>query len=275
MKYLKSYRVQFMVFTISWILLFLSSMVLWTVDASEPQFAPFQRDDDTPRTHINLQGWNVQIVDLTYYDPHTVIEFLNVLERQLKHVNSVLPAEVIPKLQGSTPIWVSDRFCGGSAATFWYTSNDPTTGYIEFKCIEKGLKQMGQSKSRTRNSKNQNAVYHLALHEIAHAWQHKFVPDGFENECVKYLFARAKSTFIDDHTAYWETDEIEFFAEFSIMLYAKHYVAPYALTNTLSSDDGTTQFAWSLERIWTGFQDDRYPAWTEDSPCDVTVENER
>ena len=99
----------------------------------------------------------------------------------------------------------------------------------------------------------------MVLHEMAHAYHHQFLPDGFDNADVKAAYLRAKRAGLydkvqringRDEKAYAMQDPMEFFAENSEALFGTNDFYPFVRSELNRHDPETGEMlraAWGVE----------------------------
>lgn len=78
----------------------------------------------------------------------------------------------------------------------------------------------------------------IVLHELAHAWQDLFLPNGLKNNKVKAQFEWSKECLHAQTSSYWKTSAVEFFAEMTCSYFFRSKQAPY--TDMLMSEKNKT-----------------------------------
>ncbi len=106
-----------------------------------------------------------------------------------------------------------------------------------------------------------NRMPNFALHELAHAYHDRFLPDGFGNEAVQVAYARAKSKGIYDNVArhygngrpntfekaYAMTNPQEYFAETTEAFFSRNDFFPFDQKELAEHD---AEMFKTLEQLW-------------------------
>ena len=109
--------------------------------------------------------------------------------------------------------------------------------------------------------KEMNRMPNFALHELAHAYHDRVLPDGFENEEIKDAFERAKASKKYDKVERWfgngkpnaferayaMTNPQEYFAEASEAFFGRNDYFPFTAAELKTHDP---QLFALLERLW-------------------------
>lgn len=183
-----------------------------------------------------VAGWRVEISSkLIKESPQELATALTLLEGQLKEVARVVPEPALSKLK-TVKLFFSPPFPGSPQGAAYHPSaewlkdnkRDPRmAGAIEFTNIPIFEKE-------TRRMPN------FALHELAHAYHHQFLPKGFENEALKRAYADAKESGDYDSVerqdsegkrtkdkAYAMSNQMEYFAELSEAFFSRNDFFPF------------------------------------------------
>ncbi|GAB5356518.1 hypothetical protein AAMO2058_000296500 [Amorphochlora amoebiformis] len=156
------------------------------------------------------------------------------LEKDLKAVNAHLPPHALAKLQESTSFWINATLQTGE-------SNNPTPAKgMCFHPSEDWLRGQRMNPDKAGGVEIYAADDYLSdrglwgeggvlMHELAHAFHHKFLTNGFENKIVLEAYSAAISKGLYDKVkvhgpqgenglikAYAATNQMEYFAENSV-----------------------------------------------------------
>jgi hypothetical protein len=164
-----------------------------------------------------IEGWMVLVSERFLKDsPELSERTLSLLRVQLYQIVRTVPSDAVKKLQ-RVRIWVEE--------------NEPNTACMTYHPAPEWLKEHGVNPSKARCVELANARNFLAwtleqpwmvLHELAHAYHHQFLPNGFENSDLQAAYDRAiklklyQSVLRMDgrqQRAYAATNAKEYFAE--------------------------------------------------------------
>jgi hypothetical protein len=174
-----------------------------------------------------IEGWTVR-VEKSLADHPRRAEALGMLQLKLRQIRRVLPRRALPKLRQVT-IWLSRDVAPGAAyhpSAEWLKANGRVVemaGSIELMNIDDFIDW----------SKGQPW---MVLHELAHAWHHRFLPGGYNHPLILGAYQRAKSggkyrrvRYYDGtrREAYALTDPMEFFAESTEAYFGRNDFQPF------------------------------------------------
>lgn len=211
----------------------------------------------------NIQGFWTQIrlpqeMDLEMSEDYT--ELLDLLNRQLKRAKGVLPETAFAKLQTKVYIFVKDDCTEGGDVYYWRGSG-AEVGWIILHCFE-FLQNILDDAYSGGESVHGNRVWGAPgtlVHELAHGWHDLFVDDGFDNRMIEEFYDHAVdclgNTQPDGDPYYWESNEREFFADFTIMYYLSHWDPPGRVWNMQQ------KYRRLVIRLWN---EDEYPDWDDE-----------
>jgi len=136
-----------------------------------------------------FEGWTVYVKrDFLKRQPALADRALTLLRLQLFQIARIVPAGAVKKLR-TIRIWVEEK--------------DPSTPCMAYHPGADWLREHGTNPAMAGGIELANARNFLdwtleqpwmVLHEMAHAYHHKFLTDGFENVQVKAAYERALKT---------------------------------------------------------------------------------
>lgn len=188
---------------------------------------------------LQIQGFWVQVrlpqgMDVNKSEHYT--ETINLLNRQLERVKGVLPKPAIAKLQSGVFIYIVDNCTHGGYVNYYRFDDVPDQGWIGLHCFQY-LRNILADAYHGGETVHGSPVWGnsgLILHEMAHAWHDLIVDDGWENRMIKEFYQHARHCIGNTNKNdpyYWETDEAEFFADFTVMYYLSHWDSPGEVWN--------------------------------------------
>jgi len=201
--------------------------LLHVVDEQAPR--PF---DPTDAYEMNtIEGWVVRVNKrMIAEQPELARKSLELLKFQLYQITRVVPAPALEKIR-TVPIWVEQDDALVICMCYhpdrdWVVSHglNPEKAH----CVE-----IGNARRFLEWEKTQPW---MVLHELAHAYHHLFLPDGFENTDVQAAFDSAKEQKLYDHVlrengrtekAYAMTNAMEYFAECSEAFFGTNDFYPF------------------------------------------------
>ena len=146
-----------------------------------------------------MEGWTVVVNERLFAEEKAATEkALEILRGQLKEIVRVAPAPAVVKLREVT-LWFSPEYSGVKPkaeyhpGARWLRENgrDPAmVKGIEFTDIR-------NFEAEARRMPN------FTLHELAHAYHDRVLPDGFDNADIKAAYERAKARKTYDKVERW------------------------------------------------------------------------
>ncbi len=205
----------------------------------------------------DISGWQVHVAKkLLETEAEDTAKALLGLEKMLDEIVRDVPAAAVAELK-KVPLYFSPTYHEGrSGAEFhpgaaWLLDNgrDPVMAQgVEFS----GVHDFEAEMRRMPN---------FALHELAHAFHFRFLPDGFNNAEIKATFRRAKRsglydrverTFGNDQpntfeSAYAMTTAMEYFAETTEAYFSRNDFFPFTRAELWEHDPEMHAL---LEKLW-------------------------
>lgn len=215
--------------------------------ADDPAFAPTKSyaihkiEDWTVLVHPNLTKEHRKLLDAA----------LEHLGHQLYTVKRLLPAPAVKKLQ-TVKIWVEDFH--------------PLHPCMCYHVSPAWLKGKGCNPEKARGVEIANPKNFLSwtkqqpfmvLHELAHAYHHQFLPDGYENADLRQAHVRMKESKKYDEVLhingsrvkhYSLTNPMEYFAEATEAYFGTNDFFPFVRAELREFDPEMYRL---VERLWT------------------------
>jgi len=201
---------------------------------------------------ITHDGWRwIVRSELTESQPELWAQVRSELEHQLYEIERRVPPTVVDRMK-QVPIWIELDHPRHPALAYhpsqqWLTSNNMLPQ--KARCVE-----ISNAKNFVNWSLQQPFC---VLHEMAHAWHHQVLPEGFGNRDVLVCFERAKSTGLYDtvlrsngriEKAYASNNQQEYFAEASEAFFGVNDFYPF-LNAELKQHD--PEMHTLLQQLWT------------------------
>ncbi len=220
-------------------------------------FCSESKTEQIEREIRNISGWQVHIAKkLLETEPEDTAKALNGLKKMLDEIVRDVPAAAVTEMK-KVPLYFSPSYKDGqSRAEFhpgarWLRDNgrDPAMAQgVEFS----GVHDFEAEMQRMPN---------FALHELAHAYHFRSLPDGFDNEEIKAVYRRAKEsgrynrverTFGNGkpgavERAYAITNAMEYFAETTEAYFSRNDFFPFTREELLRHDPEMHAL---LEKLW-------------------------
>jgi len=214
-----------------------------------------EQAENTSQTH-NLSGWTVHVSrELMKQDPSGTARALDLLDAQLEEIIRVVPAPAVTELQ-KVPLWFSPEY-------------PQTPPRAEYHPSSKWLQEHGRNPAMARCVEFTNVrifdretrrMPNFALHELAHAYHDRHLPEGNSNPQVKAAYERAKESGKYDRVerkdaegrkrmdrAYALTNPQEYFAETTEAFFSTNDFFPYTREELKQLDPQMYQL---LTKLW-------------------------
>ena len=204
-----------------------------------------------------IRGWDVHVHrDLVASDARATARAIELLDAQLGEIERVVPKDAVEQLRG-VPLYMSPEYPGVRPRAEYH----PDAGWLRRHGRDPSMARaveftnIGIFEAETRRMPN------FVLHELAHAYHHRFLPDGFDNADVIAAFARATAGGSYDRVERWfgdgrpnsfekayaMTTRQEYFAETSEAFFSRNDFFPF--TRDELRDHDPVMFA-LLARLW-------------------------
>lgn len=226
-----------------------------------------------PRRVVECQGWRLHIsTALLENEPERLEEALKLLEEQLQEIVRVVPEAAVTELR-KVPFWISPEYPGTPPGAEYHPDALWLKNHSRDPAMEKGIELTNVRifAEETRRMPN------FALHELAHAYHDRVMPEGFANRSVRNAYERAKASgkydsveqrFGDGRSAnakaYAMTTPQEYFAECSEAFFSTNDFFPFTLEQLRKHDPEVTELLaewWGKETRQTNASVDLIKDW--------------
>ena len=205
---------------------------------------------------MELQGWKVRIreeLDREHAKP--LSKALELLEKQLAEITRVVPGPALEKLRSVT-LWLSPTYPGEQARAEYHPGAGWLVEHHRDPKMERGVEftNILIFEEETRRMPN------FALHELAHAYHHQFLAQGFSNPEVEKAYSNAKKQgdyerveqrFADGSSkitkAYGMNNPAEYFAESSEAFFSTNDFYPFTRDELKRHDPEMEKL---LRKLW-------------------------
>ena len=207
-----------------------------------------------------VTGWIVHVhPQLMASKPEQTEKALELLQKQLEEIERVIPAGPLSELK-KVPLWFSPEYPKTPPSAEYHPGSEWLREHGRDPEMVRGVEftNIDIFESETRRMPN------FALHELAHAYHHRVLQGGFENEVIKQAFQRARSSGDYDNVerqdaegrrtlgkAYAMTNPQEFFAESTEAFFSRNDFFPYDNEELKQHDPRTYDVLialWNVER---------------------------
>lgn len=155
-------------------------------DAGEPDAEAIATPDPIEMYDVReVRGWEVYVNQRLLDEPELAEDVLDLLDHRLAGVVRLLPKQAVGKLQ-TVKIWVELEHPTHPLIHYhpnrrWLMDN----GFLAEKVRSV---EIGSAQAFLRSHRQQPAVM---IHELAHAWHHQFLPDGYANAEIRAAYEQA------------------------------------------------------------------------------------
>ncbi|MDF1814185.1 MAG: hypothetical protein P1V20_18415 [Verrucomicrobiales bacterium] len=206
-------------------------------------------------TAIRKKGWHVHLnKSLLIDNRERTSRMLELLDIQLQRVVEAVPDKALGQLR-EIPIWINPPYPGDR-------------GRAEFHPNRNWLEQNGRNPEMARAVEITNVdiflfehrrMPYLLLHELAHGYHFRNLPEGYSNPQIKAAFERAKMSGLYDEVdrfdgnrirkdkAYAITNPMEYFAESTEAYFGKNDFFPFNQKELREHDPSMFNL---LGRLW-------------------------
>jgi hypothetical protein len=210
------------------------------------------------RDERRIAGWRVLVArDLLAAAPEATAEALRLLEIQLDEIARVVPAWAVAELR-QVPLYFSSVYAG----TVQRAEYHPDAGWLRRHGRDPAMARGVEFTNIPTFAAETRRMPNFALHELAHAFHDRVLPDGFANAAVRAAHERARAgggydrverrdaagrTSID--RAYALETPQEFFAESSEAFFSRNDFFPYDRAELERHDPATVRLLADLWRV--------------------------
>lgn len=204
-----------------------------------------------------IEGWRVLIDERLFHENRAATEkALDLLRVQLREITEKLPPAAVTNLRQIT-LWFSPEYPNTKPKAEYHPAAQWLREHNRNPAMAKGVEftNIDQFEAETRRMPN------FTLHELAHAFHHQFLTNGFENAAIKTVFDRAKASGAYDKVERWNgavllptkerayalTNPMEYFAETTEAFFSRNDFFPFTREELKSHDLEMYQL---LARLW-------------------------
>ena len=146
-----------------------------------------------------IGGWTIHINSaLLENEKAPTDRALELLQKQLQEIARVLPSKAVTRLR-EVQLWFSPEYPGLKPKAEYHPGADWLREHGRDPAMVKGV----EFTDIHEFEREMNRMPNFALHELAHAYHDRVLPDGFENEEIKATFEKAKASRKYDRVERW------------------------------------------------------------------------
>ena len=190
---------------------------------------------------IEIEGWTVQVSEqLLQQEKEATERALELLTKQLQEINQVVPAAAVAELH-KVPLWISPEYPNVMPSAEYH----PGAGWLRENNRDPAMEKAVEFTNVRIFEQETLRMPNFALHELAHAYHDRVLPDGFGNKAIKAAYKRAKADGLYDNVeqrfgdgrsakvrAYAITNPQEYFAECSEAFFSTNDFFPSPAINS-------------------------------------------
>ncbi len=244
-----------------------SIVVTWLVlFASLSTYSVAQSPPVSGRSSMENEGWTVHVSEqLLEQDNEATERALELLTKQLQEINRVVPAPAVAELH-KVPLWISPEYPNVKPSAEYHPGAGWPRDNNRDPAMEKGVEFTNVRIFEKETARMPN----FALHELAHAYHDRVLPDGFDNRAIKDAYKQAKADGLYDNVeqrfgdgrsakvrAYAMTNPQEYFAECSEAFFSTNDFYPFTRDQLAEYDPGMCEV---LKEVWGETAESETPA---------------
>jgi len=210
------------------------------LDSTLPQEAPVKAPGGVPAPSYErreVEGWTVHIRrELLDEEASLTERALDLLRQQLAEIVRVVPAAAVKDLR-QVPLYFSPGYPGRKPTAEFH----PDAGWLRANGRDPAMAEAIEFSNVRHFEAEMDRMPNFTLHELAHAYHHRVLPQGFANPEVKAAYERARASgryerverrFGNGRTntferAYAMNDATEYFAEASEAFFSRNDYFPF------------------------------------------------
>ncbi len=205
----------------------------------------------------NVSGWAVHVHgDLLKQNSEQTQKALELLKRQLDEIARVVSPAAVAELK-QVPLYFSPEYPGTKPRAEFH----PDAGWLRANGRDPGMAKAVEFSNIPQFEAELNRMPDFALHELAHAFHNRALPQGFANQDIKAAYERARRSGKYDRVERWfgngrantferayaMTDAMEYFAETTEAFFSRNDFFPFSREELLAHDP--EMFA-LLTKLW-------------------------
>ncbi len=230
---------------------------------------PHQDETSTPIQRVaretrEILGWQVHIAkQLLETEAEDTAKALAGLEKMLTEIIRDVPPAAVDQLK-QVPLYFSPSYQEGRSGAEFH----PGAGWLIDNGRDPAMAQAVEFSGVSDFEAEMRRMPNFALHELAHAYHFRVLPDGFDNAEIKTAYQRAKQsrgydrverTFGNDRPntferAYAMTTAMEYFAETTEAYFSRNDFFPFTRAELLEHDPEMHAL---LQQLW-GVDNDKW-----------------
>lgn len=225
--------------------------------AATPEAAAADVPAENTRETRRIRGWDVLVSrPLLAAEPQATARALELMDAQLAEIERVVPAAAVAELR-KVPLYVMPEYPGVEPRAEYH----PEAGWLRAHGRDPAMARAVEFTNVRVFEAETNRMPNFVLHELAHAYHHRALPDGFDNAEIKAAFDRAKAAGGYDAVERWRgngkpntrerayamTAVPEYFAETTEAFFSRNDFYPFTREDLRRHDPAMHDL---LVRLW-------------------------
>lgn len=219
--------------------------------------AQAERNVNFPKRRVvTCEGWKLHISEELYEkDRELLDESLQLLTNQLQEIVRVVPQQAVIELK-KVPLWFSAEYPDTPPRAEYH----PNAGWLKENGRDPSMEKGVEFTNVRIFAEETRRMPNFALHELAHAYHDRVLPDGFSNQKIRDAFDKAKASgkydaveqrFADGSStitrSYAMSTPQEYFAESSEAFFSTNDFFPFSIEQLTRHDP---EFTALLSELW-------------------------
>jgi len=204
-----------------------------------------------------VAGWTLHLSqELLAQEPKATARSLELLQKQLEEIVRVVPPQSVAELQ-KVPLYFSPEYPGVKPRAEFH----PGAGWLRDNGRDPAMAKGVEFTNIRLFEREMNRMPNFALHELAHAYHDRVLPQGFGNPEIRGAYERAKAGGKYERVERWHgngqpntferayamTNPQEFFAENTEAFFSRNDYFPFTRDELKQFDPETFAL---LEKLW-------------------------
>ncbi|WP_338687725.1 hypothetical protein [Haloferula helveola] len=216
-----------------------------------------KRNKEAKAEDRKIRGWQVHIDPVLLNDKNlkATEHALELMEAQLDEILEVVPKPAVAELR-KVPLYFNPPYEKGKHGAEYH----PGAQWLKDNGRDPKMAKGVEFTNTEVFEEDTRRMPNFTLHELAHAYHDRFLPEGFENPDLKKAYERAKDSGTYDKVerrdsegrtrmdkAYAMTDPMEYFAESTEAYFSTNDFFPYTREELLKHDPEMHDL---VKRLW-------------------------
>ncbi|MGN6543418.1 MAG: sulfatase-like hydrolase/transferase [Aureliella sp.] len=212
---------------------------------------------DSGRDARSIAGWTLYVSrQLQAQQPEAAARAIELLEKQLQEIVRVVPPAAVAEMR-KVPLYFSPEYANVPPRAEYH----PNEGWLRRNGRDPAMAKGIEFTNIRIFEQETNRMPNFALHELAHAYHDRVLPQAFDNPDIKFAYEKAKASGKFDTVERWHgngrpntferayamTSPQEYFAETSEALFSRNDFFPFTRGELKRHDYEMFRL---LEQLW-------------------------